>query len=49
MLGRTSRHAYYASVQPAPREQCKRDPEIGYELMQRVGYMLIPSISEQHI
>ena len=23
------------------REQCKRDPELGYELMQRVGYMLI--------
>jgi CRP-like cAMP-binding protein len=23
------------------REQCKRDPKLGYELMERVGYMLI--------
>jgi CRP/FNR family transcriptional regulator, cyclic AMP receptor protein len=23
------------------REQCKRDPELGYELMKRVGYMLM--------
>ena len=41
MLGRTSRHAFLCFRAARLREQCKRDPELGYELMQRVGYMLI--------